>query len=67
MLRIGKSPKESVDNEISPEKPEVSTYTTPRTFNSYQATTPEVKPQPEYTPASPKKGSRASVLAASAS
>jgi cytoskeletal protein CcmA (bactofilin family) len=54
MLRIGKSPKESVDNETSSEKPEVSPYTTPRTFNSYQATTPEVKPQPEYTPASPK-------------
>lgn len=54
MLRIGKSPKESADNEISSEKPEVSPYTTPRTFNSYQATTPEVKTQPEYTPTSPK-------------
>ena len=37
MLRIGKNPKESVDNEISTEKQEVSPYTTPRTFNSYQA------------------------------
>jgi cytoskeletal protein CcmA (bactofilin family) len=54
MLRIGKNPKESMDNEPSPEKPDVSPYTTPRTFNSYQTPTPEVKPQSEYTPASPK-------------
>ncbi|HEV7475071.1 MAG TPA: polymer-forming cytoskeletal protein [Pyrinomonadaceae bacterium] len=54
MLRIGKNPKDSVENEISPEKPEVSSYTTPRTYNSYQAPAPEVKPQPEYTSASPK-------------
>jgi cytoskeletal protein CcmA (bactofilin family) len=43
MLRIGKNPKESADSEISPEKPEVSAYTAPRTYNSYQPTTPEVK------------------------
>jgi len=49
MLRIGKSPKES-ENEAA-EKPEVAT---PRTFSSYQPATPEIKPQPEYTPASPK-------------
>ena len=54
MLRIGKNPKESMDNEPSPAKPDVSPYTTPRTFNSYQTPTPEVKPQPEYAPASPK-------------
>jgi cytoskeletal protein CcmA (bactofilin family) len=54
MLRIGKNPKEAVDNEISQEKQEVSSYTTPRTYNSYQAPTPEVKPQPEYASASPK-------------
>jgi cytoskeletal protein CcmA (bactofilin family) len=54
MLRIGKSPKESAENEIPAEKQEVSPYTVPRTFNSYQAPTPEAKPQPEYTPASPK-------------
>ena len=49
MLRIGKNPKDSVENETSPEKPEVSPYTTPRTFNSYQpAPQPEVRPQPEY-------------------
>src|SRR5882672_227078 len=54
MLRIGKSPKESVDNEISPEKQEVSPYTTPRTFSSYPAPSPEVKPQPESTSATSK-------------
>ena len=54
MLRIGKSPKESAENEVSPEKPDVSSYTAPRTFSSYQPTTPEVKPQPEYVPATPK-------------
>jgi cytoskeletal protein CcmA (bactofilin family) len=54
MLRIGKSPKDSIENETSPEKPDATPYTTPRTFNSYQAPTPEVKPQPEYAPATPK-------------
>ena len=54
MLRIGKSPKESADNEVSPEKPDVAPYTTPRTFSSYQPTTPEVRPQPEYTSAAPR-------------
>ena len=54
MLRIGKSPKESADNETSPEKPDVSPYSTPRTFSSYQPATPEVKPQVAYAPAAPK-------------
>jgi cytoskeletal protein CcmA (bactofilin family) len=54
MLRIGKNPKESADSEISTEKPEVSAYTAPRTFNSYQPATPEVKPQPEYTQSATK-------------
>ena len=49
MLRIGKNPKESADTDIPTEKQEASPYTAPRTFNSYQPTTPEVKPQPEYT------------------
>jgi cytoskeletal protein CcmA (bactofilin family) len=49
MLRIGKNPKDSAENENSPEKQEASSYTAPRTFNSYQAATPEVKPQPEFT------------------
>jgi cytoskeletal protein CcmA (bactofilin family) len=48
MLRIGKNPKESADPDISTEKQEASPYTAPRTFNSYQPTTPEVKAQPEY-------------------
>jgi cytoskeletal protein CcmA (bactofilin family) len=49
MLRIGK--KESAENEVTAtEKPEVSPYTTPRTYNSYQTPTTEVKPAvPEYT------------------
>jgi cytoskeletal protein CcmA (bactofilin family) len=51
MLRIGKNPKEA-DNEISPEKQEVSS---PRTYNSYQPATPEVKPQPEYSVAASSK------------
>jgi cytoskeletal protein CcmA (bactofilin family) len=53
MLRIGKSPKDSIENE-TPAKPDATPYTTPRTFNSYQTPTPEVKPQPEYAPATPK-------------
>lgn len=47
MLRIGKSPKESMENEANAEKPEVST---PRTFSSYQPAAPEVKPQPQSQP-----------------
>ena len=55
MLRIGKSPKESAENEASPEKPDASPYTTPRTFNSYQPAAPEPKlPQVDHTTASPK-------------
>jgi cytoskeletal protein CcmA (bactofilin family) len=52
MLRIGK--KESMDNETSPAKPEVTPYNSPKTFNSYQAPTPEAKPttQPDYASAS---------------
>jgi cytoskeletal protein CcmA (bactofilin family) len=49
MLRIGKNPKESAETDIPTEKQEASPYSAPRTFNSYQPTTPEVKPQPEYT------------------
>ena len=57
MLRIGKNPKDSAENETASEKPDASPYTTPRTFNSYQAptTTPEVKPQPEYNVATSSK------------
>ena len=54
MLRIGKNPKDSAEIETAPEKPDVSPYTTPRTFNSYQPPPPpaEVKPQPEYSASS---------------
>jgi cytoskeletal protein CcmA (bactofilin family) len=55
MLRIGK--KESAENEVTAtEKPDVSPYTTPRTYNSYQTpAVPEVKPAtPEYTQAASK-------------
>ena len=57
MLRIGKNPKDTAENETASEKPDVSPYTTPRTFNSYQAptTTPEVKPLPDYNVASSSK------------
>jgi cytoskeletal protein CcmA (bactofilin family) len=47
MLRIGKNPKESADNEVSAEKQE-SPYTTPRTFTSYQTPAPEAKTQAEH-------------------
>jgi cytoskeletal protein CcmA (bactofilin family) len=54
MLRIGKNPKDSPDNETSPEKPEVP-YTAPRTFSSYQPTSAtETKPKTEYTPPVPR-------------
>ena len=66
MLRIGKNPKESVENEISPERQETSAYSAPRTFNSYQPTpAPEVKPpaQPEYTQPSSKAMTESETLA----
>jgi cytoskeletal protein CcmA (bactofilin family) len=46
MLRIGKNPKDSAD-DISTEKQEASPYAVPKTFNSYQPATPEVKTQTE--------------------
>jgi cytoskeletal protein CcmA (bactofilin family) len=63
MLRIGKNPKDSTDNEIAPEKQDASAYTTPRTYNSYQPATPEVKAQPEYAPASQKALTESETLA----
>jgi len=63
MLRIGKNPKE-IENETTSEKPDVTPYTAPRTYNSYQAPAAEVKPpQPEYTPASPKAMTESESLA----
>jgi cytoskeletal protein CcmA (bactofilin family) len=45
MLRIGKNPKESAESEISPEKPEVSLYNTPKSLSSFQEQ-PNVDPRP---------------------
>jgi cytoskeletal protein CcmA (bactofilin family) len=65
MLRIGKNPKETADNEVSPEKQDASAYTSPRTYNSYQPATPEVKAPAEYAPASasPKAMTESETLA----
>ena len=55
MLRIGKNPKDSAENESSAEKHDVSNYSTPRTFSSYQTpTTPEVKTQSEPASTAPR-------------
>src|SRR6266550_891443 len=55
MLRIGKSPKDSAENESSAEKHDVSNYSAPRTFSSYQTPpTPEVKPQSEFASTNPR-------------
>lgn len=63
MLRIGKNPKDSAENENSPEKQEASAYPAPRTFNSYQPAAPEVKPQTEYAPAASKAMTESESLA----
>jgi cytoskeletal protein CcmA (bactofilin family) len=65
MLRIGKNPKETADNEVSPEKQDASAYTSPRTYNSYQPAAPEVKAPAEYAPASasPKAMTESETLA----
>lgn len=63
MLRIGKNPKDSAENEVSPEKPEAVPYSTPRTFNSYQPAAPEAKPQTEYAQASQKAMTESESLA----
>ncbi|HZE64956.1 MAG TPA: polymer-forming cytoskeletal protein [Pyrinomonadaceae bacterium] len=55
MLRIGKNPKDSAENESSAEKHDVSNYGAPRTFSSYQTPpTPEVKPQSESASTAPR-------------
>src|SRR4029077_11413766 len=65
MLRIGKNPKDSADNEVSPEKQDASAYTSPRTYSSYQPAAPEVKATAEYAPAStsPKAMTESETLA----
>ena len=53
MLRIGKNPKDSVENEVPTEKQEAP-YTTPKPFSPYQGTTTETKSQPDYNSAVPR-------------
>ena len=55
MLRIGKSPKDMAEHETPAEKQDVSNYSAPRTFASYQTpAAPEVKPQSEVTSTAPR-------------
>src|SRR5712691_4382387 len=64
MLRIGKNPKDSVEHETPTEKQEVPSYSTPRTFSSYQGTTAtEAKPQPEFTSPTPRAMTESESLA----
>jgi len=54
MLRIGKNPKESVENEFSTEKQDAP-YVTPKPFSPFQGTTTETtKSQPEFDAAAPR-------------
>lgn len=62
MLRIGKNPKESGESEVSAEKHE-PTYTTPRTFSSYQPATPEPKPHVEQPASAPRAMTESESLA----
>jgi cytoskeletal protein CcmA (bactofilin family) len=63
MLRIGKNPKEPVDNETPAEKQEMPPYTTPRSFSSYQTPATETKSQPENASASSKAVTESESLA----
>jgi len=63
MLRIGKNPKDSTENEVSPEKQDASAYTSPKTYSSYQPAAPEVKAPAEYVPGSPKAMTESESLA----
>lgn len=47
MLRIGKNPKEQEEQEHTSDKQDVSAYSTPRTYSSYQGTSGETKPATE--------------------
>ncbi|HWN09019.1 MAG TPA: polymer-forming cytoskeletal protein [Pyrinomonadaceae bacterium] len=53
MLRIGKNPKDSGENEVSTEKQDAP-YVTPKPFSPYQGTTAETRPQPESNTAAPR-------------
>lgn len=52
MLRIGKNPKDQEEIENTPEKQEAAAYSTPKTYSSYQNTSPETKPNVNETLAS---------------
>jgi cytoskeletal protein CcmA (bactofilin family) len=55
MLRMGKSPKDSTEQDSPAEKQDVSNYSAPRTFPSYQTpAAPEVKPQSDMTSSAPR-------------
>ncbi|HKP48340.1 MAG TPA: polymer-forming cytoskeletal protein [Pyrinomonadaceae bacterium] len=55
MLRIGKNPKDSAENENPAERHDLTSHTAPRTFPSYPApSAPEVKPQVETTSSAPR-------------
>src|SRR6185295_19216612 len=63
MLRIGKNPKDSADNELSAEKKDVSNYGAPRTYNSAPGT-PEARPQqPEHSQGASKAMTESESLA----
>jgi len=44
MLRIGKNPKDQDEHDITPDKPEMPSYATPKTYSSFQGTSVESKP-----------------------
>src|SRR6266513_2002378 len=61
MLRIGK--KDQDDHEHSTDKQDVSVYSTPKTYSSYQGTTTEAKPASESSATSLKALTESETLA----
>jgi len=61
MLRIGK--KDQDDHEHSTDKQDVSAYSTPKTYSSYQGTTTEAKPASESSATSLKALTESETLA----
>jgi len=61
MLRIGK--KDQEDHEHSTDKPDISAYSTPKTYSSYQGTTTEAKPSADSSPPSLKALTESEALA----
>lgn len=62
MLRIGKNPKD-LEDDHSNEKQDISAFSTPRTFSSYQNTNTETKPVPEASVATGKAMTESETLA----